>query len=246
MSKVKNKVTVVTGASKGIGAEIALEMAKEGAKVVVNYLSDKNAAEALSATIIENGGTSITIQADVTKAKDVQRLFEETNKNFGKIDTLINNAGIYKFEPLELITEEEFRRQFDSNVLGTILSIQEALKYFNENGGSIINISSVASIKATPMTLLYSATKSAVDSITRTLSKELSGRKIRVNSILPGPTETSGNPVLGTEMEQYIVANTPFGRVGQPKDISKLSVFLASDDASWITGQKISVSGGFD
>jgi 3-oxoacyl-[acyl-carrier protein] reductase/7-alpha-hydroxysteroid dehydrogenase len=246
MSKVQNKVTVVTGASKGIGAEIALEMAKEGAKVVVNYLSDKNAAEALSAAIIENGGTAIAIQADVTKSEDVQRLFEETNKNFGKIDTLINNAGIYKFEPFEMITEEEFRRQFDSNVLGTILSIQEALKYFNENGGSIINISSVASIKPTPMTLLYSATKSAVDSITRTLSKELSGRKIRVNSILPGPTETEGNRVLGTEMEQFIVANTPFGRVGHPKDISKLSVFLASDDASWITGQKISVSGGFD
>lgn len=246
MSKVKNKVTIVTGASKGIGAEIALEMAKEGAKVVVNYLSDKNAAEALSAAIIENGGTAIAIQADVTKTKDVQRLFEETNKNLGKIDTLINNAGIYKFEPLEMITEEEFHRQFDSNVLGTILSIQEALKYFNDNGGSIINISSVASIKATPMTLLYSATKSAIDSITRTLSKELSGRKIRVNSILPGPTQTEGNRVLGTEMEQYIVANTPFGRIGQPKDISKLSVFLASDDASWITGQKISVSGGFD
>lgn len=246
MSKVKNKVTVVTGASKGIGAEIALEMAKEGAKVVVNYLSDKNAAEALSSTIIKNGGTAITIQADVTKSADVQRLFAETHKAFGKIDTLINNAGIYKFEPLELITEEEFRRQFDSNVLGTILSIQEALKYFSQNGGSIINISSVASIKATPMTLLYSATKSAVDSITRTLSKELSGRRIRVNSILPGPTETEGNRVLGTEMEQFIVVNTPFGRVGQPQDISKLSVFLASDDASWITGQKISVSGGFD
>lgn len=246
MGKVKNKVTIVTGASKGIGAEIALEMAKEGAKVVVNYLSDKSAAEALSTAIIENGGTAITIQADVTKSEDVQRLFEETSKTFGKIDSLINNAGIYKFEPLEMVTEEEYRRQFDSNVLGTILTIQEALKHFNDNGGSIINISSVASIKATPMTLIYSATKSAVDSITRTLSKELSGKKIRVNSILPGPTETDGNPVLGTEMESYIVASTPFGRVGKPNDISKLSVFLASDDASWITGQKITVSGGFD
>jgi 3-oxoacyl-[acyl-carrier protein] reductase len=246
MSKVQNKVTVVTGASKGIGAEIALEMAKEGAKVVINYLSDQNAAETLCAKIIKSGGTALTIQADVTKSEEVQRLFAETHRKFGKIDTLINNAGVYKFEPLELITEEEFRRQFDSNVLGTLLSIQEALKYFNDNGGSIVNISSVASIKATPMTVLYSATKSAVDSITRTLSKELSGKKIRVNSILPGPTETEGNPVLGTEMEQYIVANTPLGRVGAPKDISKLSVFLASDDASWITGQKISVSGGFD
>lgn len=246
MGKVKNKVTVVTGASKGIGAEIALEMAKEGAKVVVNYLSDKSAAEALSAAIIENGGTAITIQADVTKSEDVQRLFEETSKTFGKIDSLINNAGIYKFEPLEMVTEEEYRRQFDNNVLGAILTIQEALKHFNDNGGSIINISSVASIKATPMTLIYAATKSAVDSITRTLSKELSDKRIRVNSILPGPTETDGNRVLGTGMEEYIVVNTPFGRVGKPNDISKLSVFLASNDASWITGQKITVSGGFD
>jgi 3-oxoacyl-[acyl-carrier protein] reductase len=246
MSKLKNKVTVVTGASKGIGAEIAVEMAKEGAKVVINYLSDKKAAEAISASILNNGGQSIIIQADVSKSEDVQRLFEETHKAFGKIDTLINNAGIYKFEPLEMVTEAEYRRQFDSNVLSTILCSQEALNYFNENGGSIINISSVASIKATPMTLLYSATKSAVDSITRTLSKELSGKRIRVNSILPGPTETDGNRVLGTEMESFIVANTPFGRVGKPNDISKLSVFLCSDDASWITGQKITVSGGFD
>lgn len=246
MSKVKDKIVIVTGASKGIGAEIALEMAKEGAKVVINYLSDKKAAEALSETIIKNGGTSITVQADVTKAKDVQRLFEETNKNFGKIDSLINNAGIYKFEPLEMITEEEFHRQLNSNVWSVFLCIQEAIKHFSTDGGSIINISSVASIKATPMTSLYAATKAAVDSITRTSSKELASKNIRVNSILPGPTETEGNRVLGTEMENFIIANTPLGRVGQPTDFSKLAVFLASDSARWITGQKIAVSGGFD
>lgn len=246
VSKLENKVTIVTGASKGIGAEIARAMAKQGAKVVVNYASDKKSGEAVVEDIIKNGGTAIAIQADVTKANDVKRLFEEAERRFGKLDTLINNAGVYKFESVEVITEREFHRQFDSNVLGTILSIQEALKYFNENGGSIINISSVASVKATPMSLIYSASKSAVDSITRTLSKELGGKKIRVNSILPGPTQTDGNQIIGTEMEKFIVNDTPFGRIGQPKDISNLAVFLASDDASWITGQKIIVSGGFD
>lgn len=246
MNKLKDKVAIVTGASKSIGAEIAKAMAKEGAKVVVNYSSDKQGGEGVVEYIIENGGTAIAIQADVSKAVDVKRLFEESEKQFGKLDTLINNAGVYKFEPVEIITEEEFHRQFDSNVLGTILTIQEALKYFNEKGGSIINISSVASVKATPMSLIYAASKSAVDSITRTLSKELGSKNIRVNSILPGPTQTEGNQVIGTQMEDYIVGQTPLGRVGQPKDISTLAVFLASDDASWITGQKIAVSGGFD
>lgn len=246
MNKLKDKVAIVTGASKGIGAEIAKAMAKDGAKVVVNYSSDKQGAESVVESIVKNGGIAIAIQADVTKANDVKRLFEESEKQFGKLDTLINNAGVYKFEPVEIITEEEFHRQFDSNVLGTILSIQEALKHFNENGGSIINISSVASVKATPMSLIYAASKSAVDSITRTLSKELGSKNIRVNSILPGPTQTEGNQVVGTQMEDYIVGQTPLGRIGQPKDISTLAVFLASDDASWITGQKIAVSGGFD
>lgn len=246
MNKLKNKVTLITGASKGIGAEIAKAMGKEGAKVVVNYSSDKRGGEAVVEYITKNGGAAIAIQADITKEEDVKRLFDESEKMFGKIDTLINNAGVYKFEPIEIITVQEFHRQFDSNVLGTILSIQEALKYFNENGGSIINISSVASVKATPMSLIYSASKSAVDSITRTLSKELGSKNIRVNSILPGPTQTDGNQVIGTQMEDYIVGQTPLGRIGQPNDISKLAVFLASDDASWITGQKIIVSGGFD
>jgi len=246
MYTVKNKVTVVTGASKGIGAAIAKSLGKSGAKVVVTYAADKKGGDAVVADIIANKGTAIAIQADVTKAADVKRLFEETTKQFGKIDVLVNNAGVYKFEPIELITEEEFHRQFNSNVLGTILPIQEALKYFNEAGGSIINISSVASVKATPMSLVYTASKSAVDGITRALSKELGSKKIRVNSILPGPTQTEGNPVAGTPMEDYIVGQTPLGRIGQPDDISALAVFLASDDAAWITGQKITVSGGFD
>lgn len=246
MNNVQNKVTIVTGASKGIGAEIAKAMANNGAKVVVNYSSDKKSADAVVENIIKNGGTAIAIQANITKTTDVKRLFEESERKFGKIDTLINNAGVYKFDPVESITEEEFHRHFNSNVLGTILSIQEALKRFNQNGGSIINISSVASIKATPMSLIYSASKSAVDAITRTLSKELGARNIRVNSILPGPTQTDGNQIIGTEMEDYAVGQTPLGRIGHPNDISKLAVFLASDDAAWITGQKICISGGFD
>jgi 3-oxoacyl-[acyl-carrier protein] reductase len=246
MYKSAGKTAVVTGASKGIGAGIAKALAQHGTKVVVNYASDIKGAEAVVKTITENGGTAVAIQADVTQAAEVKRLFEEATKQFGKIDTLVNNAGVYKFEPLEAVTTEEFHRQFNSNVLGTILSIQEALKYFNENGGSIINISSVASVKATPMAMVYTATKSAVDGVTRCLSKELGVKKIRVNAILPGPTQTEGNPVAGTPMEDYIAGQTPLGRVGKPEDISMLAVFLASDDAAWITGQKITVSGGYD
>lgn len=246
MSKLKNKVTVVTGSSKGIGAEIAKSMAREGAKVVVNYSSDLESAQAVVTEIIKNGGNAIAVQADVTNIDDVKRLIEESVKQFGKIDTLVNNAGIYKFEPLEIVTVDEFHRQFNSNVLGTILPIQEALKLFNEHGGSIINISSIASVKATPMSLVYSATKSAVDSITRTLSKELGSKNIRVNSILPGPTQTEGNQIAGTDIEKFIASNTPLNRIGKTTDTANLAVFLASDDAGWITGQKICVSGGFD
>lgn len=246
MNDVGNKVTLVTGASKGIGAEIARAMGRDRAKVIVNYISDKKGGEAVVEDIISNGGEAIAIQADMTRSSDVKRLFAEAVEKFGKIDTLVNNVGVYKFEPVEAITEEEFHRQFNSNVLGTVLSIQEALKHFNQNGGSIINISSVASVRATPMSLIYSASKSAVDGITRSLSKELGSRSIRINSILPGPTHTEGNQVNGTEMEDYIAGQTPLGRVGLPGDISKLAVFLASDDAAWITGQKICVSGGFD
>ncbi len=246
MEKLENKTALITGASKGIGAEIAKALAQNGSTVVVNYSSDKINAEAVVKHIRANGGTAVAIQADVTNAVDVKRLFEEATKQVGKIDTLINNAGVYSFEPIELITEAEFHRQFNSNVLSVLLCIQEALPYFNENGGSIINIGSVASVKATPASLVYSASKSAVDGITRVLSKELGSKKIRVNAILPGPTQTEGNQIAGTPVEAYIAAQTPLGRIGQPGDISMLAVFLASNDAAWITGQKICVSGGFD
>lgn len=246
MNKLKNKTAIVTGASKGIGAEIAKSMAREGAKVIVNYFSDQNGAESVVKTITENGGTAIALKANITNSEDVKNLFEESNKAFGELDILVNNAGVYNFEPIEVVTEKEFYHQFSHNVLSTIICIQEALKSFNKNGASIINISSIASVKPTPMSVVYSATKSAVDSITQTLSKELGVKNVRVNSILPGPTQTEGNQIAGTEIENFVVANTSLGRIGQPKDISELAVFLASDDSSWITGQKIGVSGGFE
>lgn len=246
MNKLKNKTAIVTGASKGIGAEIAKAMAREGAKVIVNYFSDHNGAESVVATITKNGGTAIAIKANITKSDDVKNLFEESNKAFGKLDILVNNAGVYNFEPIEVVTEKEFHHQFNHNVLSTIICIQEALKSFNKNGASIVNISSIASVKPTPMSLVYSASKSAIDSITQTLSKELGTRNIRVNSILPGPTQTEGNQISGTDIENFVVANTSLGRIGQPNDISELAIFLASDDSSWITGQKIGVSGGFE
>ena len=246
MTKLKNKTAIVTGASKGIGAEIAKAIAREGAKVIVNYFSDDNGAESVVKTITKNGGTAIAIKANITKSEDVKNLFEQSNKAFGNLDILINNAGVYNFEPIEVVTEKEFYHQFSNNVLSTIICIQEALKIFNKDGASIINISSIASVKPTPMSVVYSASKSAVDSITQTLSKELGAKNIRVNSILPGPTQTEGNQIEGTEIENFVVANTSLGRIGQPKDISELAVFLASDDSSWITGQKIGVSGGFE
>lgn len=246
MNRVKNKIVLVTGASKGIGAEIAKEMAKEGAKVVVNFCKDKNGANAVVSSIIKNGGTALAIQADVTQEHEVIGLFEKINQQYGAIDAVVNNAGVYQFEPLEMVAKKEFSRQFDNNVWSLFLCMQQSIKHFNPAGGAIINIGSVASVKATPMTTLYSATKAAVDALTQTAAKELAGKNIRVNAILPGPTETEGNPVLGTAMENFIVANTPLGRVGKPTDLSKLAVFLASEDATWITGQKIVVSGGFD
>ncbi len=246
MNKLKDKTAIVTGASKGIGAEIAKAIAREGAKVIVNYFSDHNGAESVVKTITKNGGTAIAIKANITKSEDVKNLFEESNKAFGNLDILINNAGVYNFEPIEVVTEKEFYHQFSNNVLSTIICIQEALKIFNKDGASIINISSIASVKPTPMSVVYSASKSAVDSITQTLSKELGAKNIRVNSILPGPTQTEGNQIAGTEIENFVVASTSLGRIGQPKDISELAVFLASDDSSWITGQKIGVSGGFE
>ncbi len=246
MNKLKDKTAIVTGASKGIGAEIVKAIAREGAKVIVNYFSDRNGAESVVKTITKNGGIAIAIKANITKSEDVKNLFEQSNKVFGNLDILINNAGVYNFEPIEVVTEKEFYHQFSNNVLSTIICIQEALKSFNKDGASIINISSIASVKPTPLSVVYSASKSAVDSITQTLSKELGAKNIRVNSILPGPTQTEGNQIAGTEIENFVVTNTALGRIGQPKDISELAVFLASDDSSWITGQKIGVSGGFE
>lgn len=247
MGKLSNQVAVVTGSSKGIGAGIAKGLAAEGAAVVVNYSSSKEAAERVVSEIKAKGGKAVAIQGDVAKAKDVQRLFEETKKAFGRLDVLVNNAGIYQFAPLEQITEEHFHRQFGTNVLGLILATQEATKYFGANGGSVINIGSAASTLTPPSTTVYSATKSAVDAVTRTLAKELGPRKIRVNSINPGVVETEGTQaagVIGSDFQKGFEAQTPLGRIAQPEDIAPVAVFLASDDSGWITGETLLASGG--
>ncbi|MDQ0592278.1 3-oxoacyl-[acyl-carrier protein] reductase [Chryseobacterium ginsenosidimutans] len=247
MSKLKNKVAVVTGASKGIGASIAKYFATEGAKVVVNYASSKEGADKVVKAITDNGGTAIAIQADVSIQADVIRLFNEVKNTFGTLDILVNNAGIYNYEPIEQISAETFHQQFNINVLGSLFTIQESLKLFSEKGGNIINISSGASNTPLPTGSVYSATKAALDAITIALSKEFAGRNIRINSILPGIVETEGSHstgFIGSEFEAKLVANTPLGRTGQPEDIAKAAIFLASDDAAWINGEKISVSGG--
>jgi 3-oxoacyl-[acyl-carrier protein] reductase len=248
MSDLKGKVAIVTGASKGIGAGIAKGFAAAGAAVVVNYASSREGADRVVADITAQGGKAIAVQGDVSKAADVKRLFEQTRASFGALDVLVNNAGVYRFDPLETVTEKEFHRQFDTNVLGTILTIQEALKYFGPQGGSVINISSIASLNPTPDSVVYAATKSAVDSITRGLSKELGARKIRVNAIAPGGTASEGLAaagILGSDFEKQIIGMTPLGRFGQPEDIARVAVFLASDDSSWLTGERITASGGW-
>ena len=248
MSRLKNKVAVVTGASKGIGAAIARHFAAEGAKVVVNYASSKESADEVVKDITDKGGIAIAVQADVSKEADVNRLFDATNTAFGGLDILVNNAVYQGYAPIELISLEAFHSSFNVNVLGPILTIQAALKLFGDNGGNIINISSGASKMPLPGASLYSATKAALDAITVSLSKELGAKNIRINSILPGATETEGarsaGVTTGSEYEKMFVANTPLGRRGQPEDIAKAAVFLASDDAAWITGDQISVSGG--
>ena len=248
MSKLKDKVAVVTGASKGIGASIAKHFAAEGAKVVVNYASSKEAADNVVKAITDKGGVAISVQADVSKEADVVRLFEETKKAFGTLDILVNNAVYQGYAPIEGVLVETFHQSFNVNVLGPILTIQAALKLFGDKGGNIINISSGASKMPLPGASLYSASKAALDAITISLSKELGAKNIRINSILPGATETEGaasaGVTPGSEYEKMFVANTPLGRRGQPEDIAKAVVFLASDDAAWITGEQISVSGG--
>jgi 3-oxoacyl-[acyl-carrier protein] reductase len=248
MKKLAGKVAVVTGASKGIGAAIAKGLGAEGASVVVNYSTSKEGADRVVAEIVKHDGKAIAVQGDVSKAADVQRIFREAKKAFGKLDVLVNNAGIFKFEPLEAVTVEEFHREFDTNVLGLILATQEAVKQFGPQGGSVINISSVASHTTPPTSVVYSATKGAVDAVTRVLAKELGPRKIRVNAINPGGVETEGAHrigVMGSDFEKQIVASTPLGRFGQPEDIAPIAVFLASADSGWLTGETIIASGGY-
>jgi 3-oxoacyl-[acyl-carrier protein] reductase len=248
MNKLAGKVAIVTGASKGIGAGIAKSLAAAGAKVVVNYSTSKEGADRVVNHITSKEGKAVAVQGDVSKAADVKRLFAETKKAFGRLDVLVNNAGVFKFEPLEAVTEEEFHREFDTNVLGPILTTQEAVKYFGPEGGSVINLSSVVSVKGMPNSVVYAATKSAVDAVTRGLAKELGPRKIRVNTIAPGGVETEGTRsvgIAGSDFEKQMVAQTPLGRFGQPDDIAKVAVFLASEDASWLTGERITASGGF-
>ena len=248
MSKLSGKVAIVTGASKGIGAGIAKSLAAEGAAVVVNYSSSKAGADRVVAQITAKGGKAVAVQGDVGKAEDVKRLFEKTKETFGSLDILVNNAGVYRFEPLEQVTEDEFHREFNTNVLGTILSTREAIKYFGPDGGSVINISSVASTLTPPQSVVYSATKSALDGVTRVLAKELGSRKIRVNSINPGGVETEGthsSGIVGSDFANQMIARTPLGRFGQPEDIAPIAVFLASPESSWLTGEIIMASGGF-
>jgi 3-oxoacyl-[acyl-carrier protein] reductase len=240
-------VAVVTGASKGIGAAIALHLAAEGAAVVVNYASSKAGADRVVAEITSKGGRAIAVQADVVKPADIARLFAEAKKAFGAIDILVNNAGIYEFAPIEQVTPKHFHKLFDLNVLGLILTTQEALKHFNTSGGSVINISSVVATTAFPAASVYSATKGAVDAVTRSLAAELGPRKIRVNSINPGMVETEGFHSAGiaeSDLRSQVESRTPLGRIGRPDDIGPAAVFLASGESSWITGETLYISGG--
>ena len=247
MSSLTGKVAVVTGASKGIGAGIAKGMAAAGASVVVNYSSSKEGADKVVAEIEAAGGKAIAVQGDMSKPEDVKQLFAETKSAYGALDVLVNNAGVFAFQPIEAITADEFHRQFNTNVLGPILTTQEALNHFPASGGSIINISSVASKNPPPTSGVYSATKGALDSLTQAFAKELGARHIRVNTLAPGGTATEGARTLGmvgSDMEKGMVAQTPLGRIGQPEDMAPVAVFLASDDAQWITGEWIAVAGG--
>jgi len=245
--KLTGKVAVVTGASKGIGASIAKQLAAEGAAVVVNYASSKEGADRVVAEIVGNGGKAVAVQANVAKREEIERLFAETKKAFGKLDILVNNAGVYELRPLESVTEDHFHKQFDLNVLGLILSSKEAAKLFGSAGGSIINISSAVSSLTPPNTVVYTATKGAVDAVTKTLAKELGPRNIRVNAINPGMVETEGVHAAGfsnSDFQKQVEAQTPLGRIGQPLDVAPAAVFLASSESSWITGETLLVSGG--
>jgi 3-oxoacyl-[acyl-carrier protein] reductase len=246
MGELSGKVAIVTGASKGIGSAIALRFGEAGAAVAVNYSTDKAGADRVVERIKRDGGKAVAIQANVSKSADVKRLFAETKAKLGALNILVNNAGVFTFEPLEAVTEEAFHRQFDTNVLGTLLATQEAVTAFNGEGGSVINISTISSINPVPSSVVYSASKAAIDSITKALAKELGDRKIRVNAIAPGMTESEGFKALGITLEtaKAIGLPIPLGRLGQPEDIARVALFLASDQSSWLTGERISASGG--
>lgn len=247
MKRLENKVAVVTGASKGIGAAIAKKLAAEGAKVVVNYSSAAADAEKVVAEIIDNGGSAIAVQANVAIAADIEKLFEATVSEFNGVDILVNNAGVYKWGALEELTEEDFHNQFNINVLGLLLASKAAAKHISAAGGSIINIGSAVSRITPAGSAVYTATKSAVDAITGVLAKELSPRKIRVNSVNPGMVETEGTVAagfIGSEFADELVKQTPLQRMGQPNDIAQVVAFLASEESSWLTGEIILASGG--
>ena len=246
MSKLTGKVAVVTGASKGIGAAIAKSLAAEGASVVVNYASSKAGADAVVAAISAAGGKSVAVQGDVSKVAEAQGLIDAAIKSYGRLDILVNNSGVYELAPIEAITEKQFHRMFNINVLGLILTTQAAVKYLGE-GGSIINIGSVVTRITPPASSVYTGTKGAVDAITGVLSRELGPKKIRVNALNPGMVETEGTHsagIIGSEFETATIAQTPLGRVGQAGDIASIAVFLASDDSAWLTGEQILAGGG--
>ena len=245
--KLHGKVAIVTGASKGIGAAIAKGMAKAGANVVVNYASDRSGAEKAVAAITAAGGKAVAVKADVSKSADVKELFEQTIRTFGRLDILVNNAGVYRFEPIEAVTEEEFHRIYNTNVLGAILTMQEAIKHFAPEGGAIINIATAGVSSTLPMSSVYTSSKSALVALSSVLAKELGPRNIRVNVVAPGATETEGAHaigVLGGPMVKQLVDGTPLGRLGQPEDMVGPVVFLASSDAHWVTGEVLFASGG--
>lgn len=247
MGALDGKTAIVTGASKGIGAGIAKGLAAEGAKVVVNYASDEAGANRVVESIRTGGGEAVAVRADMSKTAEVEALFAAAEKAFGPLDVLVNNAGVYQFAAIEELTQEHYRRQFDINVLGPLLATREAVKRFRPGSGSVVNVSSVASEGVYPTTTVYSATKAALDSITRNFAAELGPRGVRVNSLNPGATETEGfvaAGIKGSEAEEQMVASTPLGRLGQPGDVASVAVFLASDASAWVTGETLRVAGG--
>jgi 3-oxoacyl-[acyl-carrier protein] reductase len=247
MNKLKGKVAVVTGASKGIGAAIAQSLAAEGASVVVNYASSKSGADKVVAAITKAGGKAVAVGGDVSKAAEAQGLVDAAIKNYGRLDILVNNSGVYEFVPIEAVTEESFHKMFNINVLGAILTTQAAVKHLGKEGGSIINIGSIVSRTTPPNSTVYTATKGALDAITGVLARELGSRKIRVNSINPGVVETEGTRtggIIGSDFEKQIIPQVPLGRTGQVDDISPIAVFLASVESAWLTGEQLLAGGG--